>query len=76
MNSLEISLVVPLFNEEEVVHETHTRLVNVMKSCGLGYEIIYVNDGSRDNTAAIIRDFCRQDSRTKMIGRLTVENRK
>jgi dolichol-phosphate mannosyltransferase len=67
MNSLEISLVVPLFNEEEVVHETHTRLVNVMKSCGLGYEIIYVNDGSRDNTAAIIRDFCRQDSRTKMI---------
>ena len=34
MNSMDISLVVPLYNEEEVIRETHTRLRNVMNSSG------------------------------------------
>lgn len=51
----EISIVVPLYNEEENVDELTTRLLKTMDNFGHSYEIIYVDDGSRDRTAALAR---------------------
>jgi glycosyltransferase involved in cell wall biosynthesis len=45
-----LSVVVPLYNEAEVVYELHRRLKHVMDGLGLDWEVVYVNDGSRDTT--------------------------
>lgn len=50
MNDCEISIVVPLYNEEENVSELHSRLGKVLKGIGRSYEIIFVDDGSKDRT--------------------------
>ena len=67
MKKIEISLVVPLFNEEEVIESTHSRLIDVMNSQTESFELIYINDGSTDLTASIVRDYCSTDNRVKMI---------
>jgi dolichol-phosphate mannosyltransferase len=50
----EISVVVPLYNEEENVSELHRRLTAALGGIGTPYEILYVNDGSRDATPRMI----------------------
>jgi glycosyltransferase involved in cell wall biosynthesis len=52
--SIELSLVVPFYNEEEAVKLFFERIVPVMDSLRLRYEIVCVNDGSRDNTLAML----------------------
>ncbi|GBE01355.1 MAG TPA: glycosyltransferase [Nitrospirae bacterium] len=51
-----ISIVIPLYNEEENVRELHRRLADVLDSLGKGYEIIYVDDGSVDSTPDILEE--------------------
>jgi len=64
----ELSVVVPLYNEELVISEMYKRLTEVLKKCAKGgYEIIFVNDGSRDNTLQQTKDICRSDERVKLI---------
>lgn len=46
------SVIVPMYNEEEVIDHTYGRLKEVMDSAGEPYELIFVNDGSRDGTVA------------------------
>jgi dolichol-phosphate mannosyltransferase len=65
---LQYSVVVPLYNEELVIHETYKRLKSVMDSTGESYEIIFVNDGSRDKTLEIARSLCREDKSIKLLG--------
>lgn len=50
-----LSLIVPVFNEQEVVGVSFERMDAVMKGMGYPYEIIYVNDGSRDDTMKQLR---------------------
>jgi glycosyltransferase involved in cell wall biosynthesis len=45
-----LSVVVPLYNEAEVVDDLHRRLKHTMDGLGLDWEVVYVNDGSRDTT--------------------------
>ncbi|HPQ40630.1 MAG TPA: glycosyltransferase, partial [bacterium] len=45
-----ISVVVPLYNEESSISELHHLLTETLDSVGSSYEIIYVDDGSRDRT--------------------------
>lgn len=61
------SVVVPCFNEEEVIGETYKRLSAVMKSMGEPYEILFVNDGSRDKTGSIVAGFCNEDESVRLI---------
>lgn len=58
---IQYSIVVPVYNEEEVIHETYRRLTEVMRSTGEAYELIFVNDGSRDRTAEILKEYSQKD---------------
>jgi len=61
------SVIVPAYNEEETITETYRRLTFVMKTMGEAYEIIFINDGSRDKTAQIIASFCEEDTSVRLI---------
>lgn len=62
-----ISVVVPVYNEEEVVFESYKRLKRVMDALGETYELIFVNDGSRDATPVIIQCICDSDPTVRFI---------
>ncbi len=52
----EISVVIPVYNEESGLAKLFDRLYPALDALGMSYEIIYVNDGSRDTSAAILAD--------------------
>lgn len=62
-----LSVIVPMYNEEEVIEVTYNRLKAVLKSLGETYELVFVNDGSRDRTAAIVRSICERDRAVKLV---------
>lgn len=65
--SLLLSVVTPCFNEEEVIDQTHRRLSDALAAITPDYEIIYVDDGSRDATAERLRRIQAQDRRVRVI---------
>jgi polyisoprenyl-phosphate glycosyltransferase len=62
-----ISVVVPAYNEELVINETHKRLNDALSSIAVDYEIIYVNDGSRDKTIEILKEIGAKDSHVRIL---------
>src|SRR3989344_3840146 len=64
---MKISIVIPIFNEEEVLPELQKRLRIVQNGLGVQNEVIFVDDGSTDNSFALLEEFCRTDSRIKVI---------
>ena len=56
-----ISVVVPLYNEEENAVELHSRLKTVMDSTGTEYEMIFVDDGSTDRTLPLLEEIQARD---------------
>ncbi len=62
-----ISVVVPVYNEEAVIHESYARLKAVLEGLDDSYELIFVNDGSRDATAAILGKICENDTNVRLI---------
>lgn len=61
------SVVIPVYNEELVIQETYNRLKSVMDSLNENYELIFVNDGSRDKSASILGAVCEADQRVKLV---------
>ncbi|HEX2947254.1 MAG TPA: glycosyltransferase family 2 protein [Clostridia bacterium] len=61
------SVVVPVFNEEAVLPETYKRLNTVLESLNEPYELIFVNDGSKDRTAEILYEICSRDPHVKFV---------
>lgn len=57
-----LSVVVPAFNEQEVLPEFQRRTLAVLRAIGCAYEIIYVNDGSRDGTLQLMHALRREDA--------------
>jgi len=51
-----LSVVIPVYNEEEVLPALFARLYPALDALGITYEIVFVNDGSRDRSAAMLRD--------------------
>ena len=63
-----LSIVVPCFNEAEVLWEAHGRLLQTLRQLdGLDFEIIYVDDGSRDATPDMLREIQAFDPRTRTL---------
>lgn len=61
------SIVIPVFNEEECIEKTYERLKNIMDALGEPYELIFVNDGSKDASGAHLRRLCEIDGKVKLI---------
>lgn len=59
----DLSVVVPLYNEEENIAELHRRLTSSLKRMGHSHEIVFVNDGSKDKTAELLNGLQENDAR-------------
>ena len=57
MNSIDISIVIPVFNEEDSLSELFQRITDTMDPLGRVYEIIFINDGSRDESLELLKSF-------------------
>lgn len=62
-----LSVVLPVFNEEGCLKESITEITNVLVGLNLSWEIIGVDDGSRDNTLEILKELNKSDLRVKVI---------
>jgi dolichol-phosphate mannosyltransferase len=62
-----ISVVIPMYYEEAVVEECYKRLTNVMKDINYKYELIFVNDGSKDKTIDLLLDIASKDTNVKVL---------
>ena len=67
MNKVDISVVVPLYNEDESIPELYAWIERVMNENGYSYEVIFINDGSTDHSWDIIRELSGRDSHVKGI---------
>ena len=59
--SLMLSVLVPVYNEIDVLPEFHRRLTGVLRDCVEAYEVVYVNDGSTDGSLAWLEGLCAED---------------
>lgn len=64
---VDISVVIPLFNEEENVRELYRRLTAALESFHVTFEMVFVNDGSRDATPAILNELHNKDPRLTVV---------
>jgi glycosyltransferase involved in cell wall biosynthesis len=62
-----VSIVIPLFNEEENVHPLHEKISLDLKDAGFEYEIVYVDDGSKDKTLDLLEEIQARDKRVIVI---------
>jgi glycosyltransferase involved in cell wall biosynthesis len=62
-----ISIIIPVYNEEENVENLHQRLSEVMEQIKIDYEIIYVDDGSRDQSFSLLEKVAANDVRIKLV---------
>ena len=68
MPSPDLSVVIPVYNEEEGLAALFARLYPALDALGLSYEVIFVDDGSRDRSAAILREqFERRPESTRVV---------
>lgn len=61
------SIVIPVYNEELVIEESYKRLTEVMQKTTEDYELIFINDGSRDKSPDILAKLCKVDKHVKFI---------
>lgn len=54
---MKVSVIIPCYNEEEVLPLSHKRFSQVMESTAHDYELIFVNDGSKDHTEELFTRF-------------------
>jgi glycosyltransferase involved in cell wall biosynthesis len=66
-NELHYSVVVPFYNEETIVQKLHERLVKVMDKLGRSYELIYVDDGSKDTTADVLTEIAERSEKVTFL---------
>jgi glycosyltransferase involved in cell wall biosynthesis len=64
---LKLSIVVPIYNESENIKNLNDKIVNVLLELNYEYEIIYVNDGSHDNSFELLNECRNENSNIKII---------
>ncbi|HAT90342.1 MAG TPA: glycosyltransferase [Roseburia sp.] len=65
---MKISLIVPCYNEQEALPIFYRETKKVMQSMDCDYEMIFVNDGSKDGTLDLLKEFAKEDSHVTYIG--------
>jgi glycosyltransferase involved in cell wall biosynthesis len=61
------SVVVPLYNEAAVVNELYERLLKTMDKTGLTYELVFIDDGSSDNTLELLKEIAFDDGKVTVV---------
>src|SRR5690242_8958573 len=64
---LDLSVVIPVYNEEENLPPLWAELGEVLEGLRLSFEVVFVDDGSRDRSAEIIRGFRERDGRARLV---------
>jgi glycosyltransferase involved in cell wall biosynthesis len=62
-----LSVCVPFYNEEESIAPMHRAVVDALEPLGIPFEMVFVDDGSRDSTLAIAVGLAKQDSRVRVV---------
>lgn len=62
-----LSLVIPCYNEEQVLHLFYKEVCRVLAEMACGYELIFVDDGSQDDTLSVIKKFADGDKHVRYI---------
>ena len=65
---LELTVVIPIYNEEENISTLYDRLVSVLEGAKIVFEIIFVDDGSNDESPQMVKDLEASDKRVRVIG--------
>ncbi len=65
--AIQISVIIPMFNEEENAEDTITRITQTLKRDGRPFEIIPVNDGSTDNTLSVLDDIATRNEHVRVV---------
>jgi polyisoprenyl-phosphate glycosyltransferase len=66
-NAVQVSVVIPVYNEAAVLPTLYNRLIHVMNGLGEPYEIIFVNDGSADESSLLLRNLHAKNERVKFL---------
>ena len=66
MNQPEISILIPIFNEQDSIEQLYNELSNAVSNI-LDYEIIFINDGSQDNSSQQVQNIISKDNKVKLI---------
>jgi len=61
------SIVAPVFNEEETLPHFYQRVIKVMEEVGESFELVLINDGSRDGSFRTMRDLHDRDPRVRVM---------
>lgn len=64
---MDLSIILPVYNEEENLQELHVKMIKVLNKLNKSYEIIYVDDGSDDNSGELLSKIAKTDEKIKVI---------
>lgn len=67
MNKIDLSIIIPIYNEEKNISVVYNRLIQVVEHLAIPYELIFINDGSMDNSLEFIKDLTNQNKNVKFI---------
>lgn len=62
-----LSIIIPIYNEEGNIPVLYERLTKVMQELGESYELVFINDGSKDNSLALVMELAQKDDRVKYL---------
>ncbi len=68
---MQISVVIPLYNEEDSIIELHEKIISNLENFLIDYEIIFIDDGSIDSSWSVIKNLCSSSKKTKGVQFLT-----
>ncbi len=64
---MDLTVVIPLFNEKDSLRPLHAEIERALSALGLSYEIVFVDDGSTDGSAEVLREIRQADSSTRVL---------
>ena len=65
--AVELSIIIPVYNESLNIHLLYERLSRVSQALTTSYELVFINDGSKDNSFELIKQLAHQDKNIKYI---------
>jgi len=69
MNDMRLSVVIPAYNEQENIKQTILEIINTLQGENIPFEIVVVNDNSKDNTPGVVKEIQKDYSSVKLVNR-------